>query len=199
MVMNPELVMHGITENTPKNVLLGAGTVFKNLDVDESGSKFKFESVLGATSGGTKFNIKNEFKEIEADGAIVKVKGLTLKMGQGAELETNLLDITPENLKMAMLGESKDSEKFKGFTEIKPKLQLEDSDYIDNIAYVGRKTDGTPIIIIMHNAMCTEGLEIEGKNKDNSVLKVKFECYGDITSDLQTLPVTILYPKNKNS
>ena len=198
MVKNPELLMHGITEVTPKNILLGAGTIFKNLTWDTTKSQFKFEKVLGATSGGSKFSIKNEFKDIEADGAVVKVKGLTLKYGQVAELETNLLDITVDNLKIAMLGEEKAAE-MTGYKELVPKAQLEAGDYIDNLAYVGRKSDGSPVIIIMENALCTEGLEIEGKNKDNSVLKVKFECYGDITSDLQTLPVRILIPEEQKA
>lgn len=195
MVKNPELVMHGITENTPKNILLGAGTIFKNLTWDATKSQFKFDNVLGATSGGSKFSIKNEFKNIEADGAVVKVKGLTLKYGQVAQLETNLLDITVDNLKIAMLGEEKTAE-ITGYKELVPKAQLEAGDYIDNLAYVGRKSDGSPVIIIMENALCTEGLGLEGKNKDNAVLKVKFECYGDITSDLQTLPVKILIPED---
>lgn len=195
MVKNPELLMHGITEVTPKNILLGAGTIFKNLTWDKAKSQFKFDKVLGATSGGSKFSIKNEFKDIEADGAVVKVKGLTLKYGQVAQLETNLLDITVDNLKIAMLGEEKTSE-ITGYKELVPKAQLEAGDYIGNLAYVGRKSDGSPVIIIMENALCTEGLEIEGKNKDNAVLKVKFECYGDITSDLQTLPVKILIPED---
>lgn len=198
MVKNPELLMHGITEVTPKNILLGAGTIFKNLTWDSTKSQFKFDKVLGATSGGSKFSIKNEFKDIEADGAVVKVKGLTLKYGQVARLETNLLDITVDNLKIAMLGEEKESE-VTGYKELVPKAQLEAGDYIDNLAYVGRKSDGSPVIIIMENALCTEGLEIEGKNKDNSVLKVKFECYGDITSDLQTLPVRILIPEEQKA
>lgn len=198
MVKNPELLMHGITEVTPKNILLGAGTIFKNLTWDSTKSQFKFDKVLGATSGGSKFSIKNEFKDIEADGAVVKVKGLTLKYGQVAELETNLLDITVDNLKIAMLGEEKTSE-MTGYKELVPKAQLEAGDYIDNLAYVGRKSDGSPVIIIMENALCTEGLEIEGKNKENAVLKVKFECYGDITSDLQTLPVKILIPDEQKA
>lgn len=198
MVKNPELLMHGITEVTPKNILLGAGTIFKNLTWDSTKNQFKFDKVLGATSGGSKFSIKNEFKDIEADGAVVKVKGLTLKYGQVAELETNLLDITADNLKIAMLGEEKASEKT-GYKELVPKAQLEAGDYIDNLAYVGRKSDGSPVIIIMENALCTEGLEIEGKNKENAVLKVKFECYGDITSDLQTLPVKILIPDEQKA
>lgn len=196
MVKNPELVMHGITEKTPKNILLGAGTIFKNLTWDTGKNQFKFDKVLGATSGGSKFSIKNEFKDIEADGAVVKVKGLTLKYGQVAHLETNLLDISVDNLKIAMLGEEKVSE-MTGYKEIVPRAQLEAGDYIDNLAYVGRKADGSPVIIIMENALCTEGLELEGKNKNNSVLKVKFECYGDITSDLQTLPVKILIPEDE--
>ena len=39
------------------------------------------ENVLGATSGGNKLSIVSELMQIEVDGALVKVKGFTHKVG----------------------------------------------------------------------------------------------------------------------
>ena len=56
------------------------------------------------------------------------------------------------------------------------------------------KTDGTPIIIIFKQAICTSGLEVEGKNKEAGVFKGTFECVADISPEADTLPWRILYP-----
>ena len=43
----------GITTNTPKNIMFGAGTIHKDLKYDASGKKWNFEeSIMGATQGG---------------------------------------------------------------------------------------------------------------------------------------------------
>jgi hypothetical protein len=66
------------------------------------------------------------------------------------------------------------------------------SDYIQNLAYVGFMTDGTPIIVIFDYALCTSGLEAEGKNKENSVFPATFECYADLSEGVtDTLPYHI--------
>lgn len=153
------------------------------------------EHVLGATSGGNKCSIVSEFSDIEVDGASVKVKGLSLKMGEAGSLETNLAQHTKESFKRAIVGKEVDS-LIKGYSQIVTKPLLELSDYLDNIAFVGNKTDGTDIIIIMENVLCTSGLEIEGKNKETSVVKALFECSADFEGDVfDTLPIYIFYPE----
>ena len=194
-VPNPELISHGITEKTPDRILLGAGTIFKNLTWDGSGKKWKFDSVLGATSGGSKFQIKPTYKDVAVDGAHVKVKGLTFKIKEVATLETSMAEVNPTIIKEAVNGKIQEAEGIEGYQEVVTKAALDDTDYMNNIAYVGRTTTGKPIIIIMGNALCTDGLQIEGKNEDASVIKLKFESYGDINGDLKTLPVKILYLK----
>ena len=47
----------------------------------------------------------------------------------------------------------------------------------------------------MDNALCTSGFEQEGKNKEGAVGKYTFECHAELTSDLDTLPWHIYYPK----
>lgn len=238
----------GITKTTPKDMLLGAGTVFKNLkyvyhksteegkdallivedDAAEDAASIRLwkvkepgvsfigveegytpavgdyirgewndtdEHVLGATSGGNKLTIKSELMDIEVDDVQVKVKGLTQKVGEEGSLETNLAQHSEESLIRAIIGEKAKDGLLKGFTEIRTKSLVEASDYLDNIAFVGNMTDGTSIIVIMENVICTSGLQLDGKNKDKAVISVKFECTADFNAGrFDTLPIYIFYP-----
>lgn len=155
------------------------------------------ENILGATSGGNKLSIVSELTSIEVDGTNVKVKGLTQKIGETASLETNLAQHTVESFKRAIVGKEEES-LIKGYVQIVTKPLLELSDYLDNIAFVGNMTDGTEIIVILENAICTSGLEIEGKNKENSVFKAVFEASADFAGNVfDTLPIYIFYPKKE--
>ena len=234
-----ELKKHGVTEKTPENILLGAGTLHKNLkfgyyllksapddwnsgyshyytrtgeapnytytprtqaveDFVENTFYYKgwnFEqSLIGATSGGNKLTITPEIKTVEVDGALVKVKGLDFKQGEVAKLETNLVEITPDLLKMTVIGQSNSQQEVDGYAEIVSKADIATGDYYDNIGFIGHKTNGDPIIVILDNALCTTGFDGEAKNKDNTVIKVTFECYQEVTGDLMKLPYHIYYP-----
>lgn len=147
------------------------------------------ETVISATSGGTKLTITPEFTDIEADGATVKVKGLAVKTGETAILETNLLEVTEEAIQEAIVGTLiEDDTVPDGYTEIVSTQQISDSDYIQNLGFVGRRLDGRKVIVIFENALCTSGFEIDFKNKETGVLKATFECYADLTDEPTTLP-----------
>lgn len=184
------LAKTGITEATPKNIVFGAGTIYRDLKFETS----KFTGIIiGATQGGSKFTITPEITDIEADGALVKTKGLTVKTGETATMEVNFLEVTPEILEMTSLGKENSSSTATGFTEIISKANIEAGDYVAGLAFVGRTLDGREIIVLFDNALCTSGLELEGKNKENGVVKATFECYADLTGDLETLPYHIYY------
>lgn len=185
----------GITENTPKNLMLGAGTLHKNLKyTPENGWNFA-ESIIGATSGGNKLTITPDILDVDLDGATVKVKGFTFKNGESAKLETNLVEITPELLKTTIIGELAEDSGIADYNMITTKSKIEEGDYFENLGYVGVKTDGKPIIIIMENALCTSGFEGEGKKGDKMVIKAVFECYQSTDKELDHLPIKIYYPK----
>ena len=71
----------GVSANTPKNILFGAGTIHKNLSYADGSWNFD-ESIVGATSGGSKLSIIPEITKVEVDGALVATKGLTVKTGE---------------------------------------------------------------------------------------------------------------------
>lgn len=188
------LVHSGITEKTPGNILLGAGTIHKGLKF--SGGKWNFaESLVGATSGGNSLKIIPELKDIEVDGALVKMKGLTVKQGETASLEVNLIEITPDIIKSALIAQDGNpAADMTGYSVIESKSQIAEGDYWENIAYVGTTISGTPIIAILDNALCTSGLSLDGKNKDGTVGKYTFESSQALTGDSTILPYHIYYP-----
>lgn len=182
---------HGISATTPQNVLLGAGTFMRNL---------KFENgewsgeVLGATSGGGKISIVGEFYDIPVDGALVKVKGLTVKNGGKVTVEANFAEISTAVMKMATLFKEGESDA-EGFQMLQDKAAIEEGDYVDGFGFVGMTANGAKkIVMVMDSALCTSGMEIEAKNKEATVVKLTMEAYALNEGDLDTLPVRIYYP-----
>ena len=182
---------HGVTENTPKNVLLGAGTYMKGLKYE--GNKWS-GTIIGATNGGGKVSIKGEFIDLELDGALVKFKGQTVKVGGTAQIEANFAEISPEILKTATLFKEGTTDA-EGYSMYVDKANIEESDYVEGFGFVGKTADGSrDIIVVFENGLCTSGLELEGKNKEASVIKLTIDAYANNEGDLDTLPVKIYYP-----
>lgn len=183
---------HGISASTPENILLGAGTWHRDLKYVE-GSGWTGE-VLGATSGGGKISIVGEFVNIEVDGALVKVKGLTVKQGGTVTCEVNFAELSSEVMQMATLFEESESDAG-GFTMLQDKAQIKENDYVENFGFVGYTANNAKqIIFIMENALCTSGMELEPKAKEAAVIKLTMEAYANNEGDLDTLPVKIYYP-----
>ena len=144
----------GASKTTPENILLGAGTIHKNLTWDSSGKKWEGD-IIGATSGGNSVEIKGEIVDIELDGALVKTKGLAVLQGGTATMEVNYAELSSEILKMAILAKIGESDA-EGYDLIQPKANIEEGDYIKNFAFVGKTAnDKKDIIIIFENALCT--------------------------------------------
>lgn len=189
-----EFKVSGVTANTPKNIWLGAGTLYSDFVYDSTTEKWS-GSIVGATSGGTKLSIVPEILDVEVDGVLVKAKGLAHKIGETASIETNMVEMTTDWIKSTVIGKTGTSEDTR-FDLVESKAHIEEGDYIENFAYVGFMTDGRPIIVVFDYALCTSGIEAEGKNKENSVFPVTFECYADLAEGMtDTLPYHIYMAK----
>lgn len=184
----------GVSANTPKNIMFGAGTIHKGLKYTSNAWNFD-DTIVGATSGGSKLSIVPEITNVEVDGALVKTKGLTVKTGETATMEINFIELTKDIIKAATIGADGTSDDTANYDVIESKANIATGDYWENIAFVGKTLDGKNIIAIMDNALCTSGFEQEGKNKEGAVGKYTFECHAELTSDLDTLPWHIYYPK----
>lgn len=187
--------VNGVTANTPKNILFGAGTIHKNLKYTENAWNFT-ESIAGATNGGSKLSIVPELVDIPVDGATVPVKGLKKKVAETAAMDVNFAELSEDIVVSATLGEIAESSDVTTHNLIQSKADILDSDYWENVAFVGKTLEGKDIIAILDNPLITSGLENEGKNKEGSVGAYTFTCHADLTDeDLTVLPWRIYYPK----
>ena len=188
-----EIGKHGVTANTAENIPFGAGTYHKNFKWNSEAQKWE-GACVGATSGGGKLSIKGVYVPIELDGALVPVKGLTVKQGGAADMEINMAELSADNLKMTSNFKKAESSDVAGYDLYIDKPDLNEDDYVENFAFVGKTAKGKDIIVIFENALCTEGLELEPKSKENAVFKAKLSAYANNEGALDTLPVKIYYP-----
>lgn len=195
--MSNAVTKHGITADTPKNIPFGAGAWFKDLKWDSQATAWTGNCV-GATSGGGKVSIEGEYIDIELDGALVLVKGLTVKQGGKASMEVNMAELTGDNIKMTTNFKKADQSDAEGFDLYKD-APLEDGNYLENFGFVGETLGKKKIIVIFEYALCKSAFEYEPKGKENIILKATLEAYAKNDSDLETLPVKIYYPTNSES
>lgn len=188
---------NGITKDTVNNIQFGAGTIHKGLQYTE-GTGWNFEeSCVGATKGGSSVKIVPEFYSVAPDGSSVAVMNFKRKVGETAEMDVNLLELSPDMIKSAIVGEESECD-VDDYILIKSKGEIEEGDYWENIAFVGETLSNKQIIVILPNAICTSGLTIEGKNGEESVAKFTFACHGDANDSLTTLPYEIYFPESNN-
>ena len=183
---------HGITPNTLHNIMLGAGVFYKNLKYvngDWTGQ------VVGATTGGGTVTIEPEYLDIEVDGATVAVKGLTKqKVGESATMAMNLTELTEGIVASVLNLEEDETKSSEGYTCYKTKLNIDASDYLENIAFVGTTTDGRHVIIIMPNAVCVSAFSLSGNNKTQATYSIEYICTAELTANLMQLPLEIYFP-----
>lgn len=187
----------GVSADTPKNVLFGAGTIHKGLAYS-AGTGWNFSTTcIGATNGGSKLTITPEYYDVPVDGKNIPVKGLKRKIGESATLDVNFVELTEDVIKTLAVATSEESADDDKMNLITSKPDVDDSDYWDNIAFVGKTLDGRTVIAILENALCTSGLPLEGKTREGATIAATFTCHADIedNDDLETLPWKIYYPK----
>ena len=187
------LKKHGITTDTIKKMILGAGVIYKNLKYSQNDWT---GTPLGATSGGIKFNWEAQWLDVEVDGATVLVKGISKqKVGESASIEGQMTELT-EDILVTALHLVEDESDDSNYTKYVSKENItEDDDYLENIAYVGTLSSGKNVIIILPNAICTEAFELETKNAEQTTFAVKFECTADLENNtLNKLDIELYYP-----
>lgn len=195
----------GITESTPKNIQLDAGAFFKNFTVgtDTYASAKTAGKCLGATQGGGTATIKATYRQIEVDGTVGRVRGLSDIDTWEISLSATLLETTVDNICIA-LGAAKVTKGSAGgavpekYTLIQGKTGIDDSDYIENITWVGSVSGtGEPIIIQVFNALNEDGLSYAVADKSEGKIGVTFYGYNDITdfvTDTVEPPFAIYVP-----
>ena len=187
----------GFTTETAKSLLLNAGAYFKNYDVgtDDFDSAVTAGKLIGATKGGGEFSAVPEIRQIEVDGVAGRAKGLETIDSWDIYLKANVLEVKEATIQSGLAASSVDSATNTDYDIITASNNLEVSDYIDNITWVGTLSGSDkPVIIQIFNALNTEGLKFSTTDKAEATISLTF--YAHYTQDdLDTPPFKIYYPK----
>lgn len=187
----------GFTTETAKSLLLNAGAYFKNFDIgtDDFASAVTAGKLIGATKGGGEFSAVPEIRQIEVDGVAGRAKGLETIDSWDIYLKANVLEVKEATIQSGLAASSVDTSTNTDYDIITASNNLEVSDYIDNITWVGTLSGSDkPVIIQIFNALNTEGLKFSTTDKAEATISLTF--YAHYTQDdLDTPPFKIYYPK----
>ncbi|PKM48345.1 MAG: hypothetical protein CVV01_03985 [Firmicutes bacterium HGW-Firmicutes-6] len=196
-------VRTGYNTKTMENLHTGAGAYFKNftVGVDTYETARADGKLLGATQGGGNFKAAAEIRQIEIDGLPGKAKGAELIESWEVSLGMTFIETTPATLALSLGAADIDSSTNGTYSIIQGRNAFKDSDYIDNITYIGTITGSDePIIIQVFNALSTDGLDIKVEDKKEGTIPVTvfghYEDSGDGSMDAP--PFKIYYPKGSN-
>lgn len=187
----------GITSGTPAKIPFGAGVYFQGVTYSETvapTAEAIKAAVIGATQDGGTLTITPEFFAPELDGATVAIKELQQKVGETAQMEVSIAELTAElaaHMAIGKVGESTDKN-----YDVVTSAELRSGHFYEGFGYYGKFTDGRPIIIIFKHALCTSGFVTDAKNKTNSVFKGAFACQSDIEYSTTKLPYAIFIRKS---
>lgn len=192
------LAKTGYTSNTSKNYVIDAATVYTNVTYVEATG---FAGTLhGATSGGVTVTIEQSYRDIEVDGTShMKVKGNKVMESATASVTANVKEITAETIRKSLNGNLESAAAIDaptGYKVITTKRYIEDADYLNNIAVVGRLS-GTaePVIFILDNALCTSGFEGSTEDNNEMVIEQVYEAHASVEQLLaDEYPWRILFP-----
>lgn len=145
--------------------------------------------LLGITRGGGSFQVTSEMRTPEFDGQRYSYKGGEFVDSADAFLSTTLLEVTPNNLKYAIGSGSIDET---GHI-VSMHTQVEESDYIPLLTWVGDLADGGFVLIELKNALNTSGLNITFSDKGEATIPVEYHAHQDELSDYDEAPFKIVF------
>lgn len=199
------MAFSGITANTGKYLQLDAGCFLKNYDVTtDTFETAKATKLIGATSGGGSFAAVPTIRRVEVDGVKGATKGFESIDEWQVTMTANMKEINVDVLKMALAnGASTDAKSpstasANNYDKITAGAYIEDTDYIGNITWIGKLSGSdNPIIIVLKNALCTNGLTLTTADKAEGVVALTLTGHYSV-SDLDTPPFEIYLPKVSN-
>ena len=187
----------GYTKGTPQNYILDAGAIFKNFvfGVDTYASAKEAGKLIGATNGGSSFNVVADMRDEEVDGVKGAYRGGTIFNNWTVEMTANFKETSIEVLKAALTNAGVDTTSNALYDEITAANYICDDDYYDNITFVGKIQGSTqPIIIQITDALGMGGLSFQSAK--NTVAEHAVTFKGHYNEDnLDTPPFKIFLPK----
>lgn len=146
--------------------------------------------ILGATRGGGTFRVNVKSRKIDADGVRYDFVGDTVIDKVEGIMTGTLLEMTPENMAMA-LG-SADVKKIGGKTTVTMRSRIQSSDY-KTLCWVGEKKGGGLMLLGLKNALATTGVTFTFRDKDQGTLPFELRAHQDNVTDFDNAPFDIVF------
>lgn len=209
--------INAFTKDTAKNLQLDAGMLVRGLanPMEFNGTLTAPAKSVGATSGGGSFTavpeIRNIFEEI--DGGRGDYKGGTVVDNWKINLTTTIKEITAENIKLSlaaadtkaaaaavpgMVNENEEAvaavaaEKFDTTTA---RLEIKETDYLDNLCWIGTLNGSNePIIIELKNVLNVNGANFTFADKSTGGIELELQAHFDLVKP-DEVPFKIYTPK----
>lgn len=191
-----------LRRETYKTLQLNAGVIVVNEDIDQYTDAEQLKdalaeiiadgsSLLGATRGGGTFVITRDIREVEADGVRASFKGSKIVDGGDAYISTTLIEQTPEHIKQ-VIGNADIDDTMPNHVKVKVRLAIEDTDYIQNIIWIGDTSEGFMAIEIF-NGLNTADITFTWADKNEGTVTAEFHAHQEGVGAEEYLPVTLHY------
>jgi len=165
----------GITSNTPNNMLLGPGVVYRGFSNPSTPG-----TLVGATIGGAAFSVSREYYVPELDGAMGPVKGTRVLVSEVAAIKVTMAEMTKANFLLALAGTSAaDYSSPATHDKITSGGAISAGNYQDIAVVADKAGTTTPFCFVTKNAMATDLAEVKlgtGKNSTPG-LEVTFTAH----------------------
>ena len=176
----------GVSVETSKHMILDAGAVYLNYGEQD-------ERIFGATRAGSEFAVEQTVREIEVDGLRGPTKGFRRVVEEHIRLTVNLLEMTPENVVVALVGASSASDASE--VTVTRSLAIADIEYLTNIALVADYSgSGDPVVIILYNAIADGNFMLSASDREEATTTLQFTGHFDPNGNLDASPFEIRFP-----
>lgn len=179
-----------ISSQTYKRMVFDSGIVYRDYGLPG-------QTLLGATSGGSVFTIEPEFREMIVDGAPGPVKGSQRITKITAKLATNLIEITDDNIKLALPGSEATADG--NGNRITRNVQISDGDYSDNITLLMKAADTDELFALqIKNALHLGSFEITAAEDTEVIIPLELTAHFDPAS-MDVEPWSVFNPNEEPS
>lgn len=185
----------GLRKETVDYLLLNAGVAYVNVNVAEleGGGLTPWDNAIdpdntwvdwlgrtvvpakfGATRGGTTVRTNKTEEQVEADGKRNNIVGLTVVQGYDPRIATNLLEVGALETLRRILGGATETTHGR-YTKLRPKMVVDDEDYIANIAIAATVTGSDlPVIVLLEFARVMSPGEIPLVDRAQAAVAAEF-------------------------
>lgn len=166
--------INGYREITPYGLTTGAGVIAKNFDLEKD--TYETAEIISATSGGVAVAVEYpDAWDREIDGVPTNAVGMHEHEFIKPTVKATLAEVNNAEVLAEALGGAAVSTATKpqGYKSIVPKIDIAESDYLENITvFTQTKATAEPLIIVIDKPLSTEGFEFATESKAGGGIEV---------------------------